>query len=75
MTGLIAKYALRHRAIVLLLTALFILAGINALRQLPIEAYPDVTNVSVQVITLFPGRAAENALQILAQAVRLVRKV
>ncbi|MCL1926400.1 MAG: CusA/CzcA family heavy metal efflux RND transporter [Syntrophorhabdaceae bacterium] len=59
MTGLIAKYALRHRAIVLLLTALFILAGINALRQLPIEAYPDVTNVSVQVITLFPGRAAE----------------
>ena len=43
----------------LMLTGLFILAGVNALQHLPIEAYPDVTNVSVQVITLFPGRAAE----------------
>ena len=37
----------------------FILAGIVAYRELPVEAYPDVTNVSVQVITLFPGHAAE----------------
>src|SRR6516162_4828840 len=59
MTGTVAKYALRHRAIVLALTALFILAGVNAVRRLPVEAYPDVTNVSVQVITLFPGHAAE----------------
>ena len=52
-------YALRHRPIVLALLAIFSLAGINAYRNLPIEAYPDVTNVSVQVITLFPGHAAE----------------
>lgn len=59
MTGAVAKYALRHRAIVLALTALFMLAGINAFLHLPVEAYPDVTNVSLQVITLFPGHAAE----------------
>lgn len=59
MTGTVAQYALRHRAIVLALTALFIVAGINAFKQLPVEAYPDVTNVSLQVITLFPGHAAE----------------
>ena len=59
MTGTIANYALRHRAIVLALTLLFIIAGINALERLPVEAYPDVTNVSFQVITLFPGHAAE----------------
>lgn len=59
MIGTLAKYALRHRAIVLALTALFTLAGINAFRNLPVEAYPDVTNVSLQVITLFPGHAAE----------------
>jgi cobalt-zinc-cadmium resistance protein CzcA len=58
-TGAVAKYALRHRAIVLALTLLFTIAGINAFRHLPIEAYPDVTNVSLQVITLFPGHAAE----------------
>lgn len=59
MTGTIAKYALRHRAIVLALTALFTIAGINAFHHLPVEAYPDVTNVSLQIITLFPGHAAE----------------
>jgi cobalt-zinc-cadmium resistance protein CzcA len=58
-TGTIARYALRHRAIVLALTALFTIAGVNAFRDLPVEAYPDVTNVAVQVITLFPGHAAE----------------
>jgi cobalt-zinc-cadmium resistance protein CzcA len=52
-------YALRHRPIVLAGLAIFIFAGINAYRNLPIEAYPDVTNVSVQIITLFPGHAAE----------------
>jgi len=57
--GAIAKYALRHRAIVLALTVLFIVAGTTAFRHLPVEAYPDVTNVSFQVITLFPGHAAE----------------
>ena len=59
MIGAVAKYALRHRAIVLALTLLFAIAGINALRNLPVEAYPDVTNVSLQIITLFPGHAAE----------------
>ena len=43
----------------LALAALFTIAGIAAFRHLPVEAYPDVTNVSLQVITLFPGHAAE----------------
>src|SRR5215813_818808 len=59
MIGTIAAYALRHRAIVLALTVLFMIAGITAFQHLPVEAYPDVTNVSFQVITLFPGHAAE----------------
>ena len=59
MTGSVARYALRHRAIVLALTLLFAIAGINAYRHLPVEAYPDVTNVSLQIITMFPGHAAE----------------
>ena len=50
---------LNHRAIVIALLAVFIIVGIKAFRELPVEAYPDVTNVSVQVITLFPGHAAE----------------
>src|SRR5512136_401356 len=59
MTATIARWALRHRPIVLALTVLFVVAGVNAFQDLPVEAYPDVTNVSFQVITLFPGHAAE----------------
>src|SRR5262252_4033786 len=59
MTATLAKYALRHRAVVIALTVLFTIAGINAFQRLPVEAYPDVTNVSLTVITLFPGHAAE----------------
>jgi cobalt-zinc-cadmium resistance protein CzcA len=57
--GRLVYYALRHRAIVLALLLVFILAGINSYLRLPVEAYPDVTNVQVQLITLFPGHAAE----------------
>jgi cobalt-zinc-cadmium resistance protein CzcA len=59
MIGKLTSYALRHRAIVLALLVIFVLAGINAYRRLPVEAYPDVTNIQVQIITLFPGHAAE----------------
>jgi len=52
-------FALRHRAIVLVLMSVFILAGVFSFQRLPVEAYPDVTNVEVQIITLFPGHAAE----------------
>ena len=42
-----------------LLTVLFIGAGIQAFRGLPVEAFPDVTDVQVTVITLVPGHAPE----------------
>jgi len=55
----LASTVLRHRTIVIALLVGFVCIGINAFRELPVEAYPDVTNVSVQIITLFPGHAAE----------------
>src|ERR1700752_2190804 len=51
--------ALHQPLIVILLTALFIASGIAAFRSLPIEAFPDVTDVQVTVISLFAGHAAE----------------
>src|SRR5581483_5854624 len=38
---------------------LFIGGGLAAFRSLPIEAFPDVTDTQVNVIALYPGRAAE----------------
>src|SRR5207247_7227636 len=43
----------------LLITPLFIAGGIVAFKSLPIEAFPDVSDIQVTVITLHPGHAAE----------------
>ena len=55
----IVEFALRQPLFIILGTVLFIGGGIIAFKQLPVEAFPDVTDTQVTVITLFPGRAAE----------------
>src|SRR5207253_8219723 len=44
---------------VLALTVAFAVAGAVAFWHLPIEAFPELADPQVQVITLFPGHAAE----------------
>ena len=55
----ISHFALHQPLYIVLGLLLFIGAGIAAFRSLPIEAFPDVTDTQVTVITLFPGRAPE----------------
>ena len=55
----IVTFALHQPLFLLLLVALFIASGLVAFKTLPIEAFPDVTDVQVSVITLFPGHAPE----------------
>ena len=55
----IAHFALHQPLFILLGLALFIGAGIASFRSLPIEAFPDVTDTQVTVISLYPGRAPE----------------
>lgn len=52
-------YALNQPLFILLGTVLFALAGVIAFQSLSVEAFPDVTDTQVTVISLFPGRAAE----------------
>ena len=56
---MVISYVLRHRALVVALLLVFVIVGVFSYQRLPVEAFPDVSNVSVQVITLFPGHAAE----------------
>lgn len=56
-------YTLNNRFIVFTLTILLLIWGAISFRQLPIEAYPDVANNYVQLITQWPGRAAEEVEQ------------
>src|SRR5437773_7756549 len=53
------EFGLHQPFFLILLVALFTAGGVAAFRSLPVEAFPDVTDTQVQVITLFPGRAAE----------------
>ena len=55
----VVGFALRQPLFVALITILFVVGGIAALSALPIEAFPDVGDIQVNVITLYPGRAAE----------------
>ncbi|MCK4546381.1 MAG: efflux RND transporter permease subunit [Candidatus Eisenbacteria sp.] len=52
--GLI-RFMLSQRVLVLILTAILIAGGMVAWRQLPIDAFPDVTNVQVMILTEAPG--------------------
>lgn len=51
--------SLDNRLLVIALWLLVAAAGFYALRELPIDAVPDVTNVQVQVLTDSPGLAPE----------------
>ncbi|MGA8233368.1 MAG: CusA/CzcA family heavy metal efflux RND transporter [Candidatus Acidiferrales bacterium] len=59
----IVDLSLNNRFIVLSLALLLFVWGAIAFKKLPVEAYPDVANTWVQVITQWPGRAAEEVEQ------------
>ena len=50
-------WALRQRVVVVALTLVIAVAGAAGLRHLSVDAFPDVTNVQVQIATEAPGRS------------------
>jgi cobalt-zinc-cadmium resistance protein CzcA len=57
------RFALRQRFITILIGLTLIGLGLWAFAQLKIEAYPDISDTQVVVITQFAGRAAEEVEQ------------
>ena len=55
MIASVLEFSLRQRILVLGLACLLSIAGIVAFQSIPIDAYPDVTNIQVQVLTEAPG--------------------
>ncbi len=55
----LVHFALHQRFITLAMALLLTVGGIVSFHRLPIEAYPDVVDVEVDVITIWPGHAAE----------------
>ncbi|QYN51105.1 efflux RND transporter permease subunit [Apibacter sp. ESL0404] len=52
-------FSLRNHILILFLSVLLFIGGIVCYLNTPIEAYPDVTNTRVRIITQWPGRSAE----------------
>jgi heavy metal efflux system protein len=63
MIRVLVDFALNNRLLIVLVTVLLLIWGGISFHNLPVEAYPDVANNYVQVITQWPGRAAEEVEQ------------
>src|SRR6516225_8066719 len=63
MIGAAVDFALKNRFLVLALALLLFVCGAISFHQLPVEAYPDVANNYVEVITQWPGISAEQIEQ------------
>src|SRR5499427_4023178 len=59
----LVDFALNNRFLVVIIAILLFAWGVISFERLPIEAYPDVANNYVQIITQWPGRAAEEVEQ------------
>src|ERR1700691_2466255 len=53
------QFALRQRFLVLMLVLLVVVAGALSFQRMPVDAYPDLSPPMVEVITQWPGHAAE----------------
>src|SRR5438270_12408010 len=63
MIAKLLRFALQQRFIMLVLSLGLIALGVFSFRQLKVEAYPDISDTQTVVITLYPGRAAEEVEQ------------
>ena len=55
----IVQFALQQRFLVLMVTALIVIAGVISFQRMPVDAYPDLSPPMVELITQWPGHAAE----------------
>ena len=55
----IVAFSLKNKFFIFFCTTVAVIAGIVSFKHTPIDAFPDVTNTKVTVITPWPGRSAE----------------
>jgi len=59
MINRIVQFALNQRFLVMMLTAFITVAGVISFQRMPVDAYPDLSPPIVEIITQWPGHAAE----------------
>ncbi|HXT10328.1 MAG TPA: CusA/CzcA family heavy metal efflux RND transporter [Candidatus Angelobacter sp.] len=67
----IVASSLRQRFLVILMTLLLTGAGIHSLKRLPVDAYPDLSPPMVEIVTQWPGHAAEEVERLITVPVEV----
>src|SRR5277367_2539318 len=67
----IVTSSLRQGFLVVLMTLLLIVAGSRSLNRLPVDAYPDLSPPIVEIITQWPGHAAEEVERLITVPVEV----
>ena len=71
MLSALVRNAIEHRIIVVVLSLIALAGGIDATRKLSVDAFPDVTNIQVQVATEVPGRSPDEVERIVTVPVEI----
>jgi len=67
----VVTMALHQPFLVILMTIILIVAGTRSLDRLPVDAYPDLSPPNVEIITQWPGHAAEEVERLITVPVEL----
>jgi cobalt-zinc-cadmium resistance protein CzcA len=67
----IVQAALRQRFLVLMLTLFIVAAGVVSFQRMPVDAYPDLSPPMVELITQWPGHAAEETERLVTLPIEL----
>jgi cobalt-zinc-cadmium resistance protein CzcA len=67
----ILNFSVRQRMLVILATLVLLCFGILAVKQIPIDAFPDVTNVQVQVIATAGGMSPPEVEKLVTRPIEM----
>jgi len=67
----VLSFALKNRFFIFFVTALLAVAGYISFKNLSIDAFPDVTNTEVTIITQWPGRSAEEVEKFVTRPIEI----
>ncbi|SFW90451.1 efflux RND transporter permease subunit [Chitinophaga sancti] len=67
----VLAFSLKNKFFIFFLTFLLVCGGYYSFRNTPIDAFPDVTNTTVTIITQWPGRSAEEVEKFITRPIEM----
>src|SRR5471030_194552 len=67
----VISFALKNRFFIFFVTALLAVGGYISFKTISIDAFPDVTNTDITIITQWPGRSAEEVEKYVTRPIEL----